>query len=132
MPSMKQCVWIICISPRDASCCGPSAKSQTGPRGTIPVIFRIGQVQIGGKNFSLVILGRTGRTLVRRGVNGIGISLQGREQPHAAADHRSLKHRIQAALRSAGGVAVLVEKGLWSIAGSELRGSGEKAGIVLL
>jgi len=90
-------------------------------RSTIPVILRIGQVQTGGPNFNMVILGRTGRTLVRRWGNGVGVSLHGREQPHAAADHGSLVHRIHAALRPATGVALLVEKGLWSIAGSELR-----------
>jgi len=61
-------------------------------RGTIPVILRIGQVQTGGPNFNMVILGRTGRTLVRRWGNGVGVSLHGREQPHAAADHGSLVH----------------------------------------
>ena len=47
--------------------------------------------------------------------------LQGHKQPHAAADHGSLVHRIHAALRPARSVALLVEKGLWSITGSELR-----------
>ena len=68
---------------------------------TIPVILRIGQVQTGGQNFNMVILGRTGRTLVRRWGNGVGVSLHGREQPHAVADHGSLVHRIHAALRPA-------------------------------
>ena len=61
--------------------------------GAIPIILRIGQVQTGGLNFNMVILGRTGRTLVRRwGNGGVGVSLHGREQPHAAADHGSLVH----------------------------------------
>ena len=51
--------------------------------GTIPVILRIGQVQTGGPNFNMVILGRTGRTLVRRWGNSVGVSLHGREQLHA-------------------------------------------------
>lgn len=34
--------------------------------GAIPVVLRIGEVQTDGPNFNMVILGRTGRTLVRR------------------------------------------------------------------
>src|SRR5437879_13512066 len=50
-------------------------------RGTIPVILRIGQVQTGGPNFNMVILGRTGRTLVRRWGNGVGDRYTGVSSP---------------------------------------------------
>ena len=81
--------------------------------GTIPVILRIGQVQVGGLNFNRVILGRTDRTFVRRWGNGMGVSRHGHEWPYAAADYVRLVYRIHAALFPANGVALLVEKGLW-------------------
>jgi hypothetical protein len=64
--------------------------------GTIPVILRIGQVQIGGLHFNLLILGRTGLALVRKWVSGMGVSRAGVGNPMllTITESRSIEYRL--------------------------------------